>query len=70
MGGKIEHNYRVEQWDRATGKNLVERTFAECDHLHVAIAAYDAAVEICPGEKIAMRAGSHVYRQNFPKARA
>ena len=66
MGGKIEHPWRVEQWDRKTGVSFVERTFAECTHLDVARAAFDAAVAAYPNEHITMRAGAHVFREHRP----
>jgi hypothetical protein len=68
MGGKIEHPWRIEQWDSA--KQKVERTFAECTNLDVAIAAYEAAIAAYPDQFITMRAGAHVFRQNWPIKRA
>lgn len=66
MGGKIEHPWRIEQWDRATGNNFVERTFAVCTNLDVAIASYEAAVKAYPMEHITMRSGMQVFRQHNP----
>jgi hypothetical protein len=61
MGGKVPHNWKVEQWNM---RGNIERVFAECDHLLVGIAAYEAVIQAYPSEHITLRHGAQVLREN------
>ena len=57
-----DHPHTIDRWDDATGENLIEQIAAVGDYL-VALAAYQAAVQLRPNDKITP--GLVVLRQSF-----
>ena len=64
MGGKIAHDFKVEQWDERDG---IERVFAVCDRADVGLAAFEASVAAYPDKHITLRHGARVIRENWRK---
>lgn len=61
MGGKIEHEWKVEQWGE---HDTIERVFAICDRADIGIAAFDASVTAYPDKHITLRHGARVIRDS------
>jgi len=62
MGGKHPHDFKVEFWTR---NGSVERTMAICDNVIVAGAAFEASCAEYPRERITLRQGARVLREQF-----
>jgi hypothetical protein len=62
MGGKIELDFKVEQWSE---RDAIERVFAVCDRGDVGLAAYEASVAAYPDKHITLRHGARVIRDNW-----
>ena len=54
--------YTVEIWD-ADGSSLIQ-TLARCSSATLAIAAFEAAIEVQPRERITARHGARVLRES------
>jgi hypothetical protein len=67
MKTKTYFAFRIDLWDDA-GDNLVERLVG-LDDYGMAVAAYWAAVESRPKDKITLRQGIRVVVKNWPEAR-
>jgi hypothetical protein len=63
MKEKTHFAFRIDVWD-AAGNNLVEQLAGLDDHM-MAIAAYWAAVEARPRDKITLRQGARVVRKHW-----
>ena len=61
MGGKIELDFKVEQWSE---RDAIERVFAICDRADVGLAAFDASVAAYPDKHITLRHGARVIRDS------
>jgi hypothetical protein len=63
MKTKTHFAFRIDVWDGATD-NLVEH-LAGLDNYAMAVAAYSAAVESRPKDKITLRQGARVVLKNW-----
>ncbi|HVE04588.1 MAG TPA: hypothetical protein VNB30_11080 [Rhizomicrobium sp.] len=61
MGGKIELDFKVEQWSE---RDVIERVFAICDRADVGLAAFEASVAAYPDKHITLRHGARVIRDS------
>ena len=61
MGGKIELDFKVEQWSE---RDSIERVFAICDRGDVGLAAFEASVAAYPDKHITLRHGARVIRDS------
>jgi len=62
MGGKIELDFKVEQWSE---RDAIERVFAICDRADVGLAAFGASVAAYPDKHITLRHGARVIRDSW-----
>lgn len=67
MGGKVSHDYKVEEWD--DGHSRPVEILATAGNFYVAKAAYGEAVTQYPNRPIYLRQGARVLARSQPEPR-
>lgn len=62
MGGKVSHDFKVEEWDDA-GLRVVD-VMAICGNAIVAIAAFESALTQRQGRYLLLRHGARIIRRS------